>query len=205
MTAPHTPSTATRSTHWLLALSLILIACNLRPVFGSLSVVLPEIMRDTGLSATGASVLTTLPILCLGVFSLPTPALSRRFGAERVLLLALLLIAGGTLLRAVGSIAALFASAVLAGAGIAMGNVLLPVFASNLYNISIKSMPCDCYYHINNLRRKQLSYEWLNQSRRGTQLGQRQLSHDRQHPTSNPNEPRFQDLQQPQELRPPAR
>lgn len=58
---------------WLLALSLILIACNLRPVFGSLSVVLPEIMRDTGLSSTGASLLTTLPILCLGLFSLPTP------------------------------------------------------------------------------------------------------------------------------------
>ncbi|WP_249729119.1 MFS transporter [Acidovorax sp. CCYZU-2555] len=110
----------------LLALSLLLIACNLRPVFGSLSVVLPEIMRDTGLSAAGASLLTTLPILCLGLFSAPTPWLSRRFGAERVLLLALLLIGTGTLLRAAGSLPFLFASAVLAGAGIAMGNVLLP-------------------------------------------------------------------------------
>lgn len=110
----------------LLALSLLLIACNLRPVFGSLSVVLPEIMRDTGLSAAGASLLTTLPILCLGLFSAPTPWLSRRFGAERVLLLALLLIGSGTLLRAAGSLPFLFASSVLAGAGIAMGNVLLP-------------------------------------------------------------------------------
>lgn len=119
--------TSNPSSHsWLLALSLILIACNLRPVFGSLSVVLPEIMRDTGLSSTGASMLTTLPILCLGLFSLPTPALARRFGAERILLLALLLIAGGTLLRAMGSLPMLFVSAVLAGAGIAMGNVLLP-------------------------------------------------------------------------------
>ena len=115
-----------RQRQWLLALSLLLIACNLRPVFGSLSVVLPEIMRDTGLSAAGASLLTTLPILCLGLFSAPTPWLSRRFGAERVLLLALLLIGTGTLLRAVGTVPFLFASAVLAGAGIAMGNVLLP-------------------------------------------------------------------------------
>lgn len=122
------PSTAAsdRQRKILLALSLLLIACNLRPVFGSLSVVLPEIMRDTGLSAAGASLLTTLPILCLGLFSAPTPWLSRRFGAERVLLLALLLIGTGTLLRAVGSAPFLFASAVLAGAGIAMGNVLLP-------------------------------------------------------------------------------
>lgn len=111
---------------WLLGLSLLLIAGNLRPVFGSLSVVLPEIMRDTGLSAAGASLLTTLPIVCLGLFSAPTPWLSRRFGAERVLLLALLLIGLGTLLRATGALPWLFASSVLAGAGIAMGNVLLP-------------------------------------------------------------------------------
>ena len=128
--SPSSPACAAvdsqRQSQWLLALSLILIACNLRPVFGSLSVVLPDIMRDTGLSAAGASLLTTLPIVCLGLFAAPTPWLSRRFGAERVLLLALLLIAGGTLARALGSLPGLFASAVLAGAGIAIGNVLLP-------------------------------------------------------------------------------
>lgn len=130
MTAPPTPPHHDRPhSHrrtWLLALSLLLIACNLRPVFGSLSVVLPEIMRDTGLSSTGASMLTTLPILCLGLFSLPAPALARRFGPECVLLLTLLLIGVGTLARAAGTLPLLFASAVLAGAGIALGNVLLP-------------------------------------------------------------------------------
>ena len=129
-----------KSTYWLLALSLILIACNLRPVFGSLSVVLPEIMRDTGLSSTGASMLTTLPILCLGLFSLPTPALARRFGAERVLLIARVLIASGTLLRATGSIFALFLSAVLAGAGIAMGNVLLPSLIKRSFALKVALM-----------------------------------------------------------------
>ena len=116
----------TRRRNLLLGLSLILIALNLRPVFGSLSVVLPEIMRDTGLSATGASLLTTLPILCLGLFSAPSPALARRFGAERALLGALLLICMGTLLRGFGTLPMLFVSSALAGAGIAIGNVLLP-------------------------------------------------------------------------------
>ena len=77
----------------------LLIAFNLRPVFGSLSVVLPDIMRDTGLGPTGASLLTTLPILCLGIFSAPAPALARRVGVERTLLGAMLLICVGTLLR----------------------------------------------------------------------------------------------------------
>ena len=140
MTAPSKNNSNSPSTHWLLALSLILIACNLRPVFGSLSVVLPEIMRDTGLTSTGASMLTTLPILCLGLFSLPTPALARRFGAERVLLMDLVLIASGTLLRATGSVFSLFLSAVLAGAGIAMGNVLLPSLIKRSFALKVALM-----------------------------------------------------------------
>lgn len=116
----------TPATHpLLLAASLLLMAFNLRPVFGSLSVVLPEIMQSTGLSATGASFLTTLPIICLGLFAAPSPALARRFGVERTLLGAMFLICVGTLLRAWVSLPLLFASSVLAGAGIAMGNVLL--------------------------------------------------------------------------------
>ena len=110
---------------WLLGLCLLLIAFNLRPVFGSLSVVLPDIMQDTGLGATGASLLTTLPIVCLAVFAAPAPALARRWGVERTLLGALLLICAGTGLRAWPSLALLFASSVLAGAGIAIGNVLV--------------------------------------------------------------------------------
>ena len=116
----------TPATHpLLLAASLLLMAFNLRPVFGSLSVVLPEIMQSTGLSATGASFLTTLPIICLGLFAAPSPALARRFGVERTLLGAMFLICVGTLLRAWVSLPLLFASSVLAGAGIAIGNVLL--------------------------------------------------------------------------------
>ena len=121
-----TTSTPTRARQVLLGLSLILIAFNLRPVFGSLSVLLPEVMKDTGLSPSGASLLTTLPLLCLGLFAAPAPALARRFGPERTLLGALLLICIGTLLRGTGSLPMLFFSSALAGAGIAVSNVLLP-------------------------------------------------------------------------------
>ena len=125
-TASVSLATAPRNTHpLLLALSLLLIAFNLRPVFGSLSVVLPDIMRDTGLGTTGASLLTTLPIVCLGVFAAPAPALARRFGVERTLLGVMFLICVGTLLRAWVSLPLLFASSVVVGAGIGIGNVLL--------------------------------------------------------------------------------
>lgn len=110
----------------LLGASLVLIAFNLRAVFSSLSTVLPEIIRDTGLSPVWASVLTTLPVVCLGVFSFPAPGLARRFGAERVILACMLTLAFGTGLRGLGLPAFLFLGSLFAGAGIAVVNVLLP-------------------------------------------------------------------------------
>jgi CP family cyanate transporter-like MFS transporter len=125
-TAAPMPAAPTLARQVFLGVSLILIAFNLRPVFGSVSVLLPEVMRDTGMGPTGASLLTTLPLLCLGIFAMPAPALARRFGPERTLFGALLLICIGTLLRGTGSLPLLFAATALAGAGIAVGNVLLP-------------------------------------------------------------------------------
>src|ERR1700712_2887627 len=91
----------------LLGTSVVLIALNLRPLFSSLSVLLPEIVAATGMSASAASWLTTTPVLCLGIFALTAPALARRFGLERMLLVCLLLIGVGSLLRGVGGVALL--------------------------------------------------------------------------------------------------
>ena len=46
--APSPTPAITRSSRLLLGLSVVLIAFNLRPVFASLSVVLPEIIAATG-------------------------------------------------------------------------------------------------------------------------------------------------------------
>ena len=109
-----------------LAFAIILIAFNLRLVLTSVAPVLQEIMRDTGLSATGASVLTTLPVLCLGLFAPAGPWVARRLGSERTLVLLIAAITLGTALRGFGSIAALLIGGTLAGIGIGMGNVLVP-------------------------------------------------------------------------------
>lgn len=111
---------------FVLGASLVLIAFNLRPIFSSLSVLLPEVMQATGLSPAGASLLTTLPVLCLGLFAPLAPKLAQRFGAERTLLFALSLLAFGTALRGLGTAPLLFVASFMAGAAIAIGNVLLP-------------------------------------------------------------------------------
>lgn len=108
-----------------LGASVIAIAFNLRPVFSSLSVVLPEIVGSTGLSAAGASALTTLPVVCLGLFAMLAASLGRRLGMERALLGCMVCITVGTALRGTGSVPVLFVASALAGAGIAVSNVLL--------------------------------------------------------------------------------
>ena len=108
------------------AIAIVLIAFNLRPAFASLAPVLNEIMADTGLTATGASVLTTAPVLCLGLFGPLAPWLARRLGIERTIIAVLLVILVGTGLRGLGVVPALIAGSLLAGAGIGVGNVLMP-------------------------------------------------------------------------------
>ncbi|RTZ40024.1 MFS transporter [Candidimonas sp. SYP-B2681] len=124
--APITSAKKRLAGQLLLGLSLMLIAFNLRPVFPSLSVLLPEVIRQTNLSSSGAGYLTTLPVLCLGLFAPFAPRLARRIGPERTLLIALVFLTAGTALRGVGDIYSLFAGTAMAGGAIAIGNVLLP-------------------------------------------------------------------------------
>ncbi|MDQ2801459.1 MAG: MFS transporter [Pseudomonadota bacterium] len=124
--APELTAPVARVSRWPMAIAVVLIAFNLRPAFASIAPVLNEIMADTGLTATGASVLTTAPVLCLGLFGPLAPWLARRIGTERTVLAVLLAILVGTGLRGLASIAALMAGSLLAGAGIGIGNVLMP-------------------------------------------------------------------------------
>lgn len=110
---------------WLLT-GLLLIAVNLRPALASLSPLLKQVRAETGLSATGAGLLTTAPVICLGLFGMLAPRLAERFGSERSILAALFGLALGVLLRSVGDIAGLFAGTIMAGAGIGICGVLLP-------------------------------------------------------------------------------
>ncbi len=110
----------------LLAIGLVAVAFNLRDLFASMGTLLAEASRGDGLSALGASLVTMLPVLCLGIFAPLAPPLARRLGTEWTVMLALAAIALGTGMRGLAPASALFAGSILAGLGIAVANVLLP-------------------------------------------------------------------------------
>jgi MFS transporter, CP family, cyanate transporter len=88
--------------------------------------VIDEISEDLDLSSAAAGLLTSAPILCFGLLAPVGPLLARRLGAERVLFLALIPLTGGLLFRAESSVSVLFAGTLVAGAAIAVANVVVP-------------------------------------------------------------------------------
>ncbi|WP_296259410.1 MULTISPECIES: CynX/NimT family MFS transporter [unclassified Pseudomonas] len=111
---------------WFLLLGLVLVALNLRPALSSMAPLLSEVSASLGLSAARAGLLTTLPVLCLGLFAPLAPVLARRFGSERVVLGILMTLTCGILLRSSFGQVGLFAGSIMAGASIGIIGVLLP-------------------------------------------------------------------------------
>ncbi|WP_290904964.1 MFS transporter [Halomonas sp.] len=105
---------------------MVLVGLNLRPALSSLAPVLTRIQQDTGLSPLSIGALTTLPVLCLGLFAPMAPWLAKRLGAERALAAGLALLAGGLALRGVPLVAALFIGTLMVGAAIGVAGTLLP-------------------------------------------------------------------------------
>jgi CP family cyanate transporter-like MFS transporter len=71
-------------------------------------------------------VLTTLPVLCFGLFAPVAPVLARRVGLERALFASLVLLCVGFALRLVPGVAPLGLGTLAVGSAIGLGNVLLP-------------------------------------------------------------------------------
>ncbi|HQX89851.1 MAG TPA: CynX/NimT family MFS transporter [Moraxellaceae bacterium] len=114
-----------REALWLL-LALILVAINLRPALSSLAPVLRQVQTSLDLNSTAAGLLTTLPVLCLGLFAPLATRLAQRHGTERIVLRALLFLACGILLRGLLGSIGLFAGTLMAGGSIGVIGVLLP-------------------------------------------------------------------------------
>lgn len=110
----------------LLIAGILLIATTLRVAFTGAAPLLDAIRSEYGLTTAQTGLLTTLPLLAFGLVSPLAAGIARRFGIERSLLLAMILICLGIGLRSLPSVALLFIGTTIIGCGIALGNVLLP-------------------------------------------------------------------------------
>lgn len=111
---------------WLSVVGIVVIGLNMRAALAASSPLLPDIRDELGLSASVASLLTTLPLLCFGVLATASAVVGLRFGSERVLLLAMVGVAAGSVLRVLPGAAWLLLGTVVLGAAITAANILVP-------------------------------------------------------------------------------
>jgi CP family cyanate transporter-like MFS transporter len=113
----------------LAVVAVALVSVDLRPGATSLGPVLDETADALGLGATAAGVMTAVPGLCFALVGATAVALSRRVGVTPGIVLGLAAITVGLAVRClVGSFPVFLALTVLALAGMAVGNVLVPAW-----------------------------------------------------------------------------
>ncbi|WOT05831.1 MFS transporter [Shewanella youngdeokensis] len=135
-----TLSTSRFASSACLLLGIFLIAMNLRCPLTGIGPLLDIIRVELDLSATQAGMITTLPLLTFAFFSPIASTIGRRCGLEHTLMLSQILIIAGLMARSMGSTAALFSGTVIIGAGIALGNVLLPSLMKRDFPTKISTM-----------------------------------------------------------------
>jgi MFS transporter, CP family, cyanate transporter len=112
---------------WLMALALVAVSANLRTAIASVPPLASTIAADLHLSSAWIGVLTTLPVLCMGLLAPAAQRLGARIGAAVSVQIAILAVFAGVLARgAGGQIWALYAGTLVAGFGIAVAGTLLP-------------------------------------------------------------------------------
>ncbi len=116
-----------RRTTALVLTAILLLSLNLRPAAVTVGPVLAEVRAGLGMGAGAAGLLTSLPVIAFAIFGAMAPAAARTIGAHRTTFVALLAVVVGLSGRAlVHHEAAFLALSMLALAGMAMANVLLP-------------------------------------------------------------------------------
>ena len=116
-----------RRSLFLVLAGIVLLSLNLRPAAVSVGPVLSELRDQLDMGPASAGLLTSLPVLAFAIFGALAPLAAARLGPHRVTLLALLGVVVGLAGRAVvGEKTAFLALSLVAVAGMAMANVLIP-------------------------------------------------------------------------------
>ncbi|RAJ94865.1 MFS transporter [Aliidiomarina maris] len=121
---------------WLCVIALVVIALNLRPALAAIGPLLQSIQLDLGLNYAMASLLTTLPVLAMGLFSFVGFQLAKPLGLERSIAAALSLLAAATAARFwAPSGGFLITTALLAGIAIALIQTLMPAIIKQRFGL----------------------------------------------------------------------
>ena len=126
----------------LLLLAAIILTCFcLRAPITGVGPMTGMIQEDLGLTAAGAGMLTTIPLIVFAALSVIMGRLAGRAGMGNCLLICMIILTVGIGSRSLLGIGGLYAGTVLIGIGITAGNVLIPGIVKEYFPTSGISMP----------------------------------------------------------------
>ncbi|MFZ4894836.1 CynX/NimT family MFS transporter [Plantibacter sp. Mn2098] len=112
---------------FLLGLTVLVVAANLRPAITAVGSVIGHIAADTGLPTASLGLLGAVPLLAFAVVSPLVHLVSVRLGTERAVFFAVIVLIAGTVIRSLPGLQAnLWIGTAILGAAIAVCNVLVP-------------------------------------------------------------------------------
>ena len=103
-----------------------MVALNLRPAIVAVGPLLSSIGTTFGWGESLQGLLGSLPLLAFALFSMIVGALTAKLDSNKVLLWALIALAGGCIVRSLSSESMVWLGTLVIGASIAVGNVLAP-------------------------------------------------------------------------------
>lgn len=122
-----TDSTVSKTQHRLsLFVAILALAFVLRGPLTGVGPLLQNIQTQLQISSTLAGMLTTVPLLTFGLFSIFIPRLAARLGSEQMVFFALWILTLGLVLRCGSGLFLLLTGTTLLSCAIAVGNVLIP-------------------------------------------------------------------------------
>ena len=124
----------------VLGVAVILAALNLRPAVTAVGSVLDEMRESLGATSTWAGALTTTPGLCFAAAGSAAPWIAKRIGVAAAVASALTLLTAGLLLRVLDGQFVVLGGTLIATAGIALANVLIPVVVKVSFSARIGLM-----------------------------------------------------------------
>lgn len=123
----------------IVILSLILIGLNLRPSMAAIGPLLPQIKTTLNLSFIEISLLTAIPILCMGILMFISHRILRYVSSFQLVIIALSMIGLSNFLRFFADDYKynLLITAIVAGSGIAMIQAVLPLIIKTNFSKNI--------------------------------------------------------------------
>lgn len=115
-----------KATPLLASCVIFLVALNLRPAIVAVGPLLSSIGTTFGWGESLQGLLGSLPLLAFALFSMIVGALTAKLDSNKVLLWALIALAGGCIVRSLSGESMVWLGTLVIGASIAVGNVLAP-------------------------------------------------------------------------------